>query len=344
VDVWQLGCLTFEIMSGRTPFSSESSSAEETVRNVLLNTPDFPSWLSDDAVDFISQALHKEADKRPSARELLSHPWIQNQLDSEDNDDYFDPIPPVDYSYYDEAEGIEDRESDEGDEGDEWGAKKVLWYDPRTWGTSQEPSQSSDFKRGAQANQSGGFLGTLSSWIKGTSAKGNDSTDSLVKGLDVELQTIEVKPPFMDSNGNIPSPRKEKNVHKGLSSHLDVSSGESNSADSLGPRDSPRLAEVKTTKKAQIVAEECDVENQVQQRMRVESLTGEERGSTQGYNDLFNLPKDVVPPSVPRPDPQVQYPVVSSLPLPSTLSRQSSGANQQGRKQIDISFSPSPAP
>lgn len=171
----------------------------------------------------------------------------------------------------------------------------------------------------------------------------DSESDNVIKGMELpQLHFIEVKSSSDRPNGFIPSaPLKDKDkaTVNGFSHH-EASSGDS--ADSFVPH-SPRLiAENKAEKvanKKHAVMENGDVENQVQQGMGLESVTGE--GSVDG-GDFFDPtpPKDARPPQVPRPDPQSQYPAMTSLPLPS-VSRQNSGVM---KKPIEISFSPSPAP
>lgn len=356
VDVWQLGCLTYEVMMGRAPFSSESSCPDETVRNLLLISPDFPSWLSDDAVDFISQALHKDADQRPSARDLLGHPWIQSQLDSDDDYDYSDPIPPVDYSYYDDDEAeIGDRESDEGDN-EEWRVKRV-WYDPRTWVSqpqAQPQAQAGEWRRGGgpaspHQNESRGFLEALTSWMGGGAGRvapteTDPDPDRLVKGLNLQLQSIEVKSSLM--------PQKEGVGVKVVSSPLDNSSGDSNESDSFGsahasapgphsPRVVPKAKNASLSKKA---GEGFAIDVESQQRTMEPIIV--DRSESTDIGDIFNQKEGVHAPFVPKPDPNYQPFTMSTmtpLPLPS-VSMPRSGSMSQKEKKIDISFSPSPAP
>jgi hypothetical protein len=62
------------------------------------------------------QCLCKDPQQRPTARQLLTHPWVRGHLDWEPVEDWDDPIPNIDFGYYrvgvagDDPEG----ESDEG--------------------------------------------------------------------------------------------------------------------------------------------------------------------------------------------------------------------------------------
>ena len=60
----------------------------------------------------LPQALSKHAEERPTARQLLSHPWVRAHLNWEPPSDFIDPIPAIDYRYYQEA-GDDDSDMDQ---------------------------------------------------------------------------------------------------------------------------------------------------------------------------------------------------------------------------------------
>jgi len=64
VDVWAVGILLYEILTGRTPFEVED--ATETAAAILgAPLPLAPlNHLPKDCIDFISSALNKQADQR----------------------------------------------------------------------------------------------------------------------------------------------------------------------------------------------------------------------------------------------------------------------------------------
>ena len=61
VDVWAIGVLTYEILEGKCPFERETRKA--TMAQIHKAQVDFPSWMSADAVDFITSALCKVREK-----------------------------------------------------------------------------------------------------------------------------------------------------------------------------------------------------------------------------------------------------------------------------------------
>jgi serine/threonine protein kinase len=74
VDIWSIGVLAFEFMTGSPPFESESHDmTTERIKGLKMQYPDF---LSAEAVDFIGFILKIEPYDRPSLDEILNHPWI----------------------------------------------------------------------------------------------------------------------------------------------------------------------------------------------------------------------------------------------------------------------------
>ena len=77
VDVWAVGVLAWELLLGSPPFASETR--QQTITRIcngelpppIPETADIP----DLARDFFQRILVRESDERPSAAELLAHPW-----------------------------------------------------------------------------------------------------------------------------------------------------------------------------------------------------------------------------------------------------------------------------
>ncbi|KXZ49127.1 hypothetical protein GPECTOR_23g56 [Gonium pectorale] len=127
VDIWGVGVMAYDVLVGTPPFNTDDPNT--TVENILLREAEYPDFMSDDAVDFIDQCLTKDPSKRPTARQLLTHPWIRTNLDWEPPEDFDDPIPNIDFSYYrvggHAGEGLDDSGDDEDD-----GRR---WYNPISW-------------------------------------------------------------------------------------------------------------------------------------------------------------------------------------------------------------------
>uniref|UniRef100_A0A8D8Y790 non-specific serine/threonine protein kinase n=1 Tax=Cacopsylla melanoneura TaxID=428564 RepID=A0A8D8Y790_9HEMI len=90
VDWWSVGVLTYELLTGASPFTieGERNSQQEISRRILKTEPPIPEDLSPDVADFISQLLVKDPRKRLGggdldAEELKRHPFF-NVIDWED--------------------------------------------------------------------------------------------------------------------------------------------------------------------------------------------------------------------------------------------------------------------
>jgi len=85
-DVWSVGALVYQLLSGYVPFqaSTELKGPEAVVdlfRRVLNAPIDFESdpWpnISDMAKDFVSRLLTRDVSKRISVMDALNHPWLK---------------------------------------------------------------------------------------------------------------------------------------------------------------------------------------------------------------------------------------------------------------------------
>ena len=57
VDAWAVGILAYELLVGYPPFEQESRAA--TYEHIMYKEPKFPAWMTEEAKQFISLALHK---------------------------------------------------------------------------------------------------------------------------------------------------------------------------------------------------------------------------------------------------------------------------------------------
>jgi serine/threonine protein kinase len=83
-DIWSLGCLLIEMVTGKPPWSNYSRDAKEVLN--LIGTPGGLPTLPDCSVKmrlFILACLQREPELRPSAMELLRHPLLQFEEETE---------------------------------------------------------------------------------------------------------------------------------------------------------------------------------------------------------------------------------------------------------------------
>ncbi|KAJ0630689.1 putative mitogen-activated protein kinase kinase kinase STE-STE11 family [Helianthus annuus] len=82
-DIWSLGCTIVEMATTKPPWSEyEGVAALFKVGNTEV-TPEIPDHLSGDAKDFIFQCFQWAPARRPSAAQLLDHPFVKDIASSE---------------------------------------------------------------------------------------------------------------------------------------------------------------------------------------------------------------------------------------------------------------------
>jgi serine/threonine protein kinase len=81
-DVWSAGCTVAEMFTGRAPWLPMSTPM--AIMYKLANTEGWPdaipkdkAQLGDDLYDFLEKCFHRDAKTRPSARDLLQHPFLK---------------------------------------------------------------------------------------------------------------------------------------------------------------------------------------------------------------------------------------------------------------------------
>ncbi|KAI7903154.1 kinase-like domain-containing protein [Cokeromyces recurvatus] len=76
VDVWSLGCTVLEMITGQHPWT-ELTTLAALYQIGLHNAPDIPDYISNEAKEFLQLCLKIKPEDRPTASELLQHPFVQ---------------------------------------------------------------------------------------------------------------------------------------------------------------------------------------------------------------------------------------------------------------------------
>ncbi|ONK63990.1 uncharacterized protein A4U43_C07F20980 [Asparagus officinalis] len=78
VDIWSLGCTILEMATSKPPWSQYEGIAAMFKIGNSRELPAIPGHLSEDGKDFIRRCLQREPSYRPTAAELLQHPFVKN--------------------------------------------------------------------------------------------------------------------------------------------------------------------------------------------------------------------------------------------------------------------------
>ncbi|KAL7333728.1 ATP binding [Mucor circinelloides] len=84
-DIWSLGCMVVEMLTGDHPFP-EYSQMQAIFQIGCYTAPNIPANLSEDAQDFLRCTFQLNHEERPSADELLKHPFLHEDPEDGDND------------------------------------------------------------------------------------------------------------------------------------------------------------------------------------------------------------------------------------------------------------------
>lgn len=86
-DIWSLGVLTFELISGAKPFKKNKkarAARSKLISKIITGSFNFkaPIWesISNNGKDFISSLLCVKMDDRISGKDVMLHPWLEESL------------------------------------------------------------------------------------------------------------------------------------------------------------------------------------------------------------------------------------------------------------------------
>jgi serine/threonine protein kinase len=78
-DIWSLGCVVIEMLTAKRPWAELGQVADMVLIYHIANkavTPQLPTAIGAACQDFLHRCLQRDPQRRPSAAELLEHPWI----------------------------------------------------------------------------------------------------------------------------------------------------------------------------------------------------------------------------------------------------------------------------
>ena len=78
VDIWSLGIICYELLIGKNPFDSQSMA--ELLEKIRKGDYNLPKTLSKETISFINGMIQDKAKNRLSARKLLHHKFIKNDV------------------------------------------------------------------------------------------------------------------------------------------------------------------------------------------------------------------------------------------------------------------------
>ncbi|TMW63811.1 hypothetical protein Poli38472_002752 [Pythium oligandrum] len=79
VDIWSLGCILYTLLLGTPPF--EGKRVSDTLANIsqaAFKPLEFPQGFSATAADLIKRMLNSDPSSRPTAAQILVHPWVKS--------------------------------------------------------------------------------------------------------------------------------------------------------------------------------------------------------------------------------------------------------------------------
>ncbi|WOL01554.1 mitogen-activated protein kinase kinase kinase YODA-like isoform X2 [Canna indica] len=80
VDIWSLGCAVLEMATSKPPWSQYEGVAAIFKIGNSKDSPEIPDHISSEGKDFIRVCLQRDPMARPSAAQLMDHPFVRDQV------------------------------------------------------------------------------------------------------------------------------------------------------------------------------------------------------------------------------------------------------------------------
>jgi mitogen-activated protein kinase kinase kinase 17/18 len=112
-DVWALGCTVVEMATGRAPWSDADDGVLAAVHRIGYTdaVPEVPAWLSAEARHFLACCFARNASDRPTAAQLLGHPFVASVSHEVKSLEWVSPKSTLDAAFWESAEEEEISES-----------------------------------------------------------------------------------------------------------------------------------------------------------------------------------------------------------------------------------------
>jgi serine/threonine protein kinase len=77
-DIWSLGCCVIEMLTSKPTWSEHGKDAKTIMKLIASSKepPKFPGNISKECIQFLNYCFEHEQTKRPTAEELLYHPFV----------------------------------------------------------------------------------------------------------------------------------------------------------------------------------------------------------------------------------------------------------------------------